>query len=768
MNERPLPTLFGRDVRSLHCVGVGGMGVGPLAIYLRELGFSVSGEDDALGDEMSAQLRKAGVRLGSMPDDCQLLVCSSAIPPQHPARLLAAERSVPAARRGEVLAEAVKGRKFVAVCGAHGKTTTTAMLITALRESGFQAGYVLGGLFNDPKLPPASAGGNEWVVAEVDESDGTISCFSPELTVATNLDWDHPDFYRTPEELERTFAGLFSRTRLAVVASASCARATELARASGRGTIVGAAQAGSDFAYAFVSAPDGGGLTLELSGQYSLSSSAVRAYGAFNASNAALALAAGQLMGATLSSAVLAGYVAVRRRQCELLAEPGLRVLEDYAHHPSEIRSLLESLREAAGTGRLVVAFQPHRYSRTLQFKTAFAEALSLADEVHLLEVYSAGESPLPGASAQDLVPLFPPVKRASAHYHGDDAAACFAALEKGLRPGDLVAVVGAGDIDRKARDWLDARHWNRWCSRLAAELPAGAKLSREEPLAPKTTMRVGGAARVYAEPAGVEELQTLVAAAKRDKVAWFVLGRGSNLIVPDEGVDGLVLSLTQPFWSSFEERSEGRIWVGAGLRLKNLCGLAAKHGFGGLEFLEGIPGSVGGALRMNAGAMGQWLYDWVDEVRLLSPEGEVVTFVREQLKAAYRQGGLPEGAIALGALLRSKPHTEPETIRAATEGYKQKRLSSQPREPSAGCIFKNPAGTSAGRLIDECGLKGRRVGGALVSPVHANFIVNTGDATASDIIALMRLVRASVRDRKGVELEPEALLFGKEWASVL
>lgn len=766
MNGSLLPKLFGRDVRRLHCVGVGGMGVGPLAIYLAELGFSVSGEDDALGDEMRVQLERAGVRLGLMGEDCQLLVCSSAIPQGHPALQRAFARTIPAARRGEVLAEAVKGRKFVAVCGAHGKTTTTAMLITLLREAGLPAGYVLGGLFNDPALPPASAGKSEWVVGEVDESDGTISCFSPELTVATNLDWDHPDFYRTPEDLERTFAALFSRTRLAVVAGSACARATALARESGRGTVVGGE--GADFVFRSEPGRSGRGLVLKLSGRYTLSEASVHAYGAFNASNAAMAFAAGQLMGVALRPLLLDSYVAVRRRQCELHSEPGLRVIEDYAHHPSEIRSLLESMREAAGTGRLVVAFQPHRYSRTLQFRADFAKALSLADEVHLLEVYPAGESPIPGASARDLLELFPEALRPSAFYHGEDSDACFASLQKNLRPGDLVVIVGAGDIDRKARHWLSARRWDRWSAKLAGELPAGAILAREEPLAPKTTLRVGGAARVYAEPAGVEELRCLLAAAKRDGVDWFLLGRGSNLIVPDEGVEGLVISLSQPFWSAFEERGHGRLWAGAGLRLKNLCGLAASRGLGGLEFLEGIPGSIGGALRMNAGAMGHWLYEWVEEVQVLSTSGAVVSLKGDSIEAAYRKGGLPAGSVALGALLRSRPREGRETIGAVTEGYRQKRLASQPREPSAGCIFKNPEGNSAGKLIDECGLKGAREGGALVSPVHANFIVNAGDATASDIVALIRRVRAVVRERKGVELEPEAILFGKDWRSVL
>ena len=235
----PIPKLFGREIRHLHCVGVGGMGLGPLAIYLAGLGFSVTGEDDALTDAMRPHLERAGIRICPMQDDCELLIYSSAISASHPAALRALEKSVLMVRRGELLAEIVRGKKLVAVCGAHGKTTTTAMLVTALRKAGFQAGHILGGLFNDDALSPAASSDSDWVVAEVDESDGTIGCFSPEITVATNLDWDHPDYYRTPEELASTFAALFARTRGKVLASQACELSLRLAAQCRHGVFFG-------------------------------------------------------------------------------------------------------------------------------------------------------------------------------------------------------------------------------------------------------------------------------------------------------------------------------------------------------------------------------------------------------------------------------------------------------------------------------------------------------------------------------------------------
>jgi UDP-N-acetylenolpyruvoylglucosamine reductase len=751
------------------------MGVAPLAIFLAQSGFRVSGEDDALDPALAALLEDERVAVAPLPAECDLVIHSSAIGPAHPAFAAARARGLPLVRRGEALAEAVRARKLVAVCGSHGKTTTTAMLVTALRQAAFPAGYVLGGLGGDGAAP-ARAGSNEWVVAEIDESDGTIAAFSPEITVAVNLDWDHPDHYRRPEDLEAAFAGLFARTRGTVLVSDACPRSLRLAAA-------GAAAPGpawrtfgrtGDFR-AVVNREQGGRLRLGLGGLFPAGEAPVRATGDFNAANATAALAAARLMGAAVPVRALAEYAGVRRRQAPLPAD-GLTVIEDYAHHPAEIRALLPSLRRRP-PARLVAVFQPHRYSRTAQFKAEFAAALTLADSVHLLDVYPAGEAPVAGGTTAD---IYAELKRTAPSLpvsylpgSGDDF---FRALSRDARPGDVVAFVGAGDIDRRARAWLEARagdarragRWDELAAALRARLSASAKVRRDEPLAPRTTLRVGGAARLYAEPADADDLRALLQTAAAAGAPVFLLGRGSNLIVTDEGVEGIVVALAQEHWSQFAVRPDGRIWVGAGLRLKNLCGLAARAGLAGCEFLEGIPGTVGGALRMNAGAMGGWIFDLVDEVEVMTRAGERRTLRRAELHVAYRHCAELGEAIALGALLHPPAQAEAAAIGRQLDVYRNKRHETQPREPSAGCVFKNPPGDSAGRLIDACGLKGERVGDAEVSPVHANFIINRGQATAADVLELVRRVRARVRQAQGVELEPEVLLYGREWEDVL
>ncbi len=290
----------------------------------------------------------------------------------------------------------------------------------------------------------------------------------------------------------------------------------------------------------------------------------------------------------------------------------------------------------------------------------------------------------------------------------------------------------------------------------------------RDEPLARRTTLGVGGPARYYTEPASTADLRNLLREAARHGIAVFLLGRGSNVIVPDSGFDGLVVRLRHRSWREVAVENGDRLRAGAGVRLRELCGEACRSGLGGLEFLEGIPGTVGGALRMNAGAMGGWFFDLVEWVRVMTLTGEEKVCSRDELHFGYRVCRELLDEVALEAGLRAPRREERTAIRRRLAEFQEKRTESQPKESSAGCIFKNPEGDFAGRLIDELGLKGRRVGDAEVSGVHGNFIVNRGAARADDVLELIRQLRAEVARRKDIELEPEVLLLGAEWREVL
>lgn len=294
----------------------------------------------------------------------------------------------------------------------------------------------------------------------------------------------------------------------------------------------------------------------------------------------------------------------------------------------------------------------------------------------------------------------------------------------------------------------------------LAGLLPSGSLIRRDEPMAKHTTLRVGGPADVYVEPANETDLAAVLKYCGQHGVKFFILGRGSNLLVRDRGFRGVVICLAQPEFSRIEIDGT-KLRCGAGARLKNVAVEARRNGLCGLEFLEGIPGAVGGALRMNAGAMGGAMFDVVESVRVMDYDGGVREMPPRDMAVAYRGCATLKTLVALGATLAGRPDSV-ESIAQRMSAYSQKRWSSQPAAPSAGCMFKNPATIPAGRLIDELGLKGTRVGGARVSDEHGNFLVNDGTATAADVLELIGLLQAKAKAGRGIELHTEVEIIGE------
>jgi UDP-N-acetylenolpyruvoylglucosamine reductase len=304
-------------------------------------------------------------------------------------------------------------------------------------------------------------------------------------------------------------------------------------------------------------------------------------------------------------------------------------------------------------------------------------------------------------------------------------------------------------------------RDWAAVGAALRRHLSGAAVVRVHEPLARRTTLRVGGPADLYVEPASEADLAVLVRFCAAHALPWRVLGRGSNLLVRDGGVRGVVVCLVHSGFAAVRVEGE-TIHAGAGARVKAVAAAALQHGLAGLEFLEGIPGSVGGALRMNAGAFGGSTFAVLERVRVMDPQGAVAELPAAEIPVGYRNCPLFTTHLALGAVFRGRPDTV-EAIRARLAEYSRRRWQTQPRDPSAGCIFKNPAGVPAGRLVEELGLKGARAGGARISEVHGNFIVNDGTATARDILELIRCVQAEARARRGIELEPEVEILGED-----
>lgn len=295
----------------------------------------------------------------------------------------------------------------------------------------------------------------------------------------------------------------------------------------------------------------------------------------------------------------------------------------------------------------------------------------------------------------------------------------------------------------------------------IARIVSAETVVRADEPLAKRTTLRVGGPADVYVEPASDEDLALVLDLCARNEEKVFVLGRGSNLLVRDGGIRGVVICLAHSHFSRIAVAGD-RLWCGAGAKLKQVAVEAKRHGLSGVEFLEGIPGSLGGALRMNAGAMGGSTFDAVESVRFMSMQGQIFEKPGREIPVEYRACPLLKDHIALDAWFRCAPEAS-EAIQKRMNAFSQRRWASQPAAPSAGCIFKNPGTVAAGRLVDELGLKGLRVGGAVVSQEHGNFIINDGRATAQDVLQLIALVKQHAQRERGLALQVEVEIIGED-----
>lgn len=288
-------------------------------------------------------------------------------------------------------------------------------------------------------------------------------------------------------------------------------------------------------------------------------------------------------------------------------------------------------------------------------------------------------------------------------------------------------------------------------------------KISLNERLASFTTFRIGGVADYYVEPVDACDASNIVNYAVSKGIPYYVMGNGSNVLISDDGIRGIVINLESGF--GYMKHEKGKIISGAGVKMARFVDFCIQNSYAGVEMLAGIPATVGGALVMNAGAYGGEMSDYVTEVQAVK-NGEIVRIPKNGCGFKYRSSKLRRYMVLEGVF--ELPKGDPAEVSRRRKELLLKRNEVQPVEiPNAGCIFKNPEDNYAAKLIDECGLKGKSSGGAMVSPKHANFIVNFDNANAEDVIDLIRIVRRTVKEKKGIELGLEVKLIGFEEGAV-
>ncbi|MEY2505947.1 MAG: UDP-N-acetylmuramate--alanine ligase [Verrucomicrobiota bacterium] len=760
-SELNLRQMLTQERHRIHLIGVAGSGMSGIAALLLELGHDVSGSDKAKSWEVD-RLQRLGLRFRAEhraedARDAELVIYSSAIAESNPIRAAAAASGQPLVRRAEALAAIMSGKRGIFVVGMHGKTTTSAMTAHVLREGGLHPSHYVGA-----EIPLLGSNAHwdqrgEYFVAEGDESDGTIRLFRPEHTLVLNVEEEHLDFYADLAAIEKVFSQLLEQTTGSVF---YCADDSHAARICSRfsGAVSFGFSETANYRGTDIDLRDFASVFCVYRRNEKLGEAVLNVPGRHNVSNALGVIALASEIGIPFDkiAASLGRFQHARRRFEIKYQSDRFLLVDDYAHHPTEICATLKTAK-SAGRQRVLTMFQPHRYSRTQALRKQFATAFDDADRIVITDIYAASEKPLPGVTGQTIVDEIAAHGHRGVSYqprldrlHWD--------LGNMISSGDLVLSLGAGNIHEQlsllAADLVIAE-------RLKAIVGQEGDVRLYEPLAKHTTLRVGGPAQFWLEPRTEDAFAELIRFCRRESLPLFVIGRGSNLLVRDGGIRGVVV---HPCGGDFDriEVSGNEISAGVGAKLKQIAYAGKAAGLGGLEWMEGIPGAVGGALRMNAGAMGAQTFENVVRVRYLDEEGNPHEKTTAELEVHYRHVPSLARNYAVAAVFRGTPTAAKEIERRLDESQ-EKRRTTQPAAKSAGCIFKNPATIPAGKLVDELGLKNTGVGKARVSEVHGNFIVNDGGATAAEVLELIAKIQETARSKRGIELETEVQIVGED-----
>ncbi len=783
-------------MKHVHLIGIGGTGLSAIALVLLESGIKVSGSDRA-SSPLFERLRRAGAQLfiGHRPENIQgadIVIRSSAIPDDNPEVLAAHAMGTPVLKRADYLAQLTVGKQTIAVAGTHGKTTTTAMIAWVLTALGLDPSYIIGSVAKN-LATNAHAGQGPFFVIEADEYDRMFLGLNPSIAIVTNIEHDHPDCYPTPEDFYQAFRAFASRLSnsgylLVCADDSGAARLGEEEATSRKVITYGITSPGRDYSAQELRINSTGGYDFKvlrkeiLQPQTDVNARSIaldvslQAPGLHNVSNALATFATADIIGLPLQkvSTALAEFRGADRR-FEVQGEvSGITVVDDYAHHPTEIRATLSAARARFARRTIWVVWQPHTYSRTRALIDDFAAAFgdrseSPVEHVIVTEIFAAREAvPEDGFSSKNVVDR---MNHPDAQYVPDLNQVCRFLLDH-LQPGDVLLVLSAGNADQISREVL------RGLSKRAKPLvDTRDSLKQDIPLARYTAARVGGPADVLWEVQTAEELADAARSLWDSKEPFLILGGGSNVLVSDKGVRGVVV-INRAKQVHFDEQvNPPQVWAESGANFGALARLAAQKGLSGLEWAAGIPGTLGGAVVGNAGAHGKDVANNFLMAEILHQNGKVENWSKDKMQFAYRSSVLKHplqsgitglqrseapDRVVLSAVFVLERST-PEAVQEKIDTFVAHRRQTQPPGASMGSMFKNPPGDFAGRLIEAAGLKGARIGDAEISPLHANFFVNLGQATAADIRALIVFAQQKVFEQFDVKLELEIELVG-EW----
>ncbi|MEM1297234.1 MAG: UDP-N-acetylmuramate--L-alanine ligase, partial [Verrucomicrobiota bacterium] len=619
------------DPLRIHLIGVAGSGMSGLASLLMGMGHKVSGSDRVTTLE-TERLASVGLTFHSPQSaeeiqGAQMVIYSSAIKPGNPAFDAATAQGLPLVKRAEALAAIMDQRKGIVVAGTHGKTTTSAMAAHVLRSGGLKPSHYVGAeiplLGTNAHWEPDT----EFLIAEGDESDGTLALFHPEHAIILNIEEEHLDFYDGIDQINKVFQTVLNQTAGFFIYCGSDDGAKAVC-----GDLKGGISYGwenCDYSVATIKEKQGSSSFHVLKNGVDLGEIELSIPGLHNILNAMSVIALASELGITFGiiKAALGTFRGAKRRFENKFQSTDYHLFDDYGHHPSEITATLQTARSLQ-PNRLLCAFQPHRFSRTQLLRDDFGKAFDQVDELVVTDIYPASEKPIPGISGQTICDAVEEFGSSTVRSIPDKTEARLY-LGNRLRPGDLLISLGAGDIHEITTNIAEDLET---LSRIEAALDEpDATLKLYEPMKRHTTIRIGGPAQFWIEPMTVAGFARLTKFCRENALPMRVVGRGSNLLVRDGGIPGVVVHPLKGDFARVEVEGE-MIEAGVGARLKRIASVAQTAELAGFEWMEGIPGNVGGGIRMNAGAMGTETFDQVVSVTFIDPEGEIRTKMADEI----------------------------------------------------------------------------------------------------------------------------------------
>lgn len=826
---------------TIYMIGICGVGMTAVAQVLQGWGKNVSGCDAEEEFPTHAVLSRLAIPVtrgfthASIPHGTDLVVVSTAYRAQHPVVAMAMQAEISVMWYDEALSALTHGKHLIAVTGTHGKTTTTAMIGRMLEEAGYDPTVIVGAMVKEWGSN-ARVGRGEWMVVEADEYQGKFNTLSPHVLVITSIDWDHPDYYTDAESYRDAFADRIQSLRAdaLVVGYGDDIDVLEVI-ADGRKRAITYGRAHHRDMRIIEESHDETRQTFwVLENTHRIGPFQLSRPGSHMVSNALAAITVALEVGAPFSSIqrALESFEGAGRRMETIGNLPnGALIIDDYAHHPVEVSATLCALKSWYPERTVTVVFQAHTFSRTQALLEEFSHAFNDADHVVITTIFASARESAGTITSEEFA-------QAIGRYHSSVVFTPFEQLEDFVRSTatghDLWVFMGAGDGWKVARSLIsdpegghsaDASrnsrpdrdrdraqptdHNSPTADRSLKHLTASqnaplpdtrvrdqlALLVEEKnveegvALAKYTTFRIGGPATWFVHARSQHDITAVAGFAREHNIPVLILSGGSNMLVSDNGWDGIVIRC--------EDRSftiEGETVVaGSGVPLQFLATESAKQGLVGAEFCATIPGAVGGAVRGNAGAFGREMKDIVNTVKIW--DGEQVRILNNT-DCAFRYRGsvikeynyshsIPWIILSVAIqLTKGDPVGAQELIKTLLT---KKAETQSIEKPSAGCLFKNIETTSdfwqdpirrqwqnrvpaefkerqripAAWLIDHAELKGKRIGGVEVSMKHANYVNNVGSARAEDVIMLISIIKQKIRTKYGVQLEEEVEMVG-------